>query len=127
MLKLRIFYGRMKKRPFKGLFRKVLKNRNLSAGTTPLFLEGRLDTLLYRTNLFTSIFFLKHFIHNKHIFVNGLCITEAKYLVKVGDVIFIAPLIYSTLHNEFLQRLKTNTILLCVMMFPYCLWTTGPI
>lgn len=112
MLKLRIFYGRMKIKPFKGLFRKVLKNRNLSAGTTPFFLEGRLDTLLYRTNLFTSIFVLKHIIHNKNIFVNGLCITEAKYLINVGDVIFIAPLLYSTLHTEFLQRLKTNKILI---------------
>ena len=56
-MKLRIFYGRMKIKPFKSLFRKVLKNRNLSAGVTPLFLEGRLDVLLYRSNLFPSIFF----------------------------------------------------------------------
>lgn len=111
MLKLRIFYGRMKIKPFKALFRKVLKNRNLSAGTAPFFLEGRLDTVLYRSNLFTSIFFLKHFIRNRNIFVNGSCITEPKYLLNVGDIVLISPQVYPNVHTEFLQRLRDNKIL----------------
>ena len=111
MLKLRIFYGRMNLKPFKSLFQKITKNRNLSSGTAPLFLEGRLDMLLYRTNLFPSLFALKHFIRNKNIFVNGLCITEAKFLVNVGDIIFISPSIYSSLYKVFLKRLKANKIL----------------
>lgn len=111
MLKLRIFYGRMKTKPFKNLFKKVTKNKNLGSVATPLFLEGRLDTLLYRTNLFSSIFALKNFIRDKNVFVNGLCITESKFLLNIGDIITISPVAYKGIYNHFLERLRSNKIL----------------
>ncbi len=111
MIKLRVFYGRLKVKPFKSLFKKVLKARNLASGIAPLSLEGRLDILLYRTNLFSSIFVAKHYIRNKRIFVNGSCITEPRGAVRVGDIVNIDPAIYMSLYTQFLEKLRKNKIL----------------
>ena len=111
LIKLRSFYGRIKVKPFKYLLQNKFKNKNLAASVTPLFLEGRLDILLYRTNLFNSIFALKSFIRKGYVFVNGYPITEVKTAISVGDIITISPEVYDSIFDRFLKNLKANRIL----------------
>lgn len=74
-------------------------------------MESRLDILLYRTNLFKSIFFVKQFIKHRGVLVNGLCLSETNYQVRVGDIILIPGHIYKKFYQHFLKKLKRNRIL----------------
>ena len=111
-LKLRIFYGNIKTRPFKQFLLDGKKNKRLASRAAPLFLEGRLAIFLYRTNLFQSIFSVKRYLQKGFIFVNGEKITEPKYILSRGDIVTISPEVYLELYFSFLEKLKTGKILI---------------
>ena len=112
LFKLCMFYGNLKETSIKSLLNTKAKNKNIWAGATPFLLESRLDILLYRTNLFKSIFFVKQFIKHKGVLVNGLLITEPNFQVQIGNIIIIPPRFYQEFYKHFLQNLKDNRILI---------------
>lgn len=111
LLKFRAFYGNIKIRPFKSLLNTSSKNQNLATPTVPLFFENRLDILLYRTNLFSSIFYLKQIICHKNIYVNGKLVINKNYSLNKGDIITIKPSYYAKIFPQFLKKLRQNVIL----------------
>lgn len=111
LFKLSVFYGNIKIKSFKPFLNVTAKNQRIWAGVTPFLLESRLDILLYRTNLFKSIFFIKQFIKHRGVLVNGLCLYETNYQVRVGDIILIPGNIYQKFYQKFLNNLRINRIL----------------
>jgi ribosomal protein S4 len=75
-------------------------------------LENRLDILLYRTNLFESIFAVRVFLRNKNVLINGQIVTNKNISVNLGDIILIKPSVYKNLHKIFQERLRSKRLLI---------------
>jgi len=102
MLKLRRFYGNLKKRNFKRLFRERGLTDKFLNFSFAYFLESRLDVLLYRANFFTSIFTARQFVNHKKVFVNGLIQSKVAIKLFLLDMITVSNYLY------FYSMLKTR-------------------
>lgn len=89
MLKLRRFYGNLRKKNFKRIFKEKGLNDNFLGLSFAYFLENRLDVILYRANFFTSIFTARQHINHKKIFVNGIIETKPGLKLYINDIISI--------------------------------------
>ena len=102
MLKLRRFYGSLGKRKFKRIFKQNSINTNVVGRSFSYFLESRLDVILYRANLFKSIFAARQYINHKKVYVNGSVVTKPGYLVFINDIITVSN------SKKFYSDLKLN-------------------
>ena len=90
MLKLRRFYGNLRKKNFKRIFRQKGLNDNFLGRSFAYFLESRLDVILYRANFFTSIYSARQFINHKKVLVNGVVENKPGIKLYVNDIISIS-------------------------------------
>jgi len=110
MLKLRCFYGNLRKRNFKRIFKDRGLTDKFLVGAFPYFLESRLDVLLYRANFFNSIFTARQFINHKKIFVNGLLETKPGLKILLYDMISIPN--FKKFYLLLKRRLKKKKVLI---------------
>lgn len=89
MLKLRRFYGNLRKRNFKRVFKERGLSDKFLVGSFAYFLESRLDVILYRSNFFNSIFTARQFINHKKIYVNGALETKPGLKIRLNDIISV--------------------------------------
>ena len=89
MLKLRRFYGNLRKRNFKRVFREKTLNDNFLGRSFAFFIENRIDVLLYRANFFDSIFAIRQLINHKKIMVNGFIESKPGFKISVNDIISV--------------------------------------
>jgi small subunit ribosomal protein S4 len=85
--RLKSHYGRINEKQFKNTFKKAYKMRGNTAEQFIGLLESRLDAIVYRMNLSSSIFGARQLVSHKHIKVNGKIINIPSYIVKEGDEI----------------------------------------
>jgi len=109
LLKLRRFYGNLGAKKFRRGFRNLNLPVNAVSRSFAYFLESRLDVILYRSNLFTSIFAARQYISHKKVLVNGLVVNKPGYRLKVDDMVMLhnPKLLYKQLET----RLKNDLIL----------------
>jgi len=69
-------------------------------------LEGRLCSIVYRTNLVTSMFSAIHFVKTANVLVNKRLITRANFLVKIGDIISFLEDHYIFFRFNLFSRLR---------------------
>ncbi|WP_339046409.1 30S ribosomal protein S4 [Candidatus Mesenet endosymbiont of Agriotes lineatus] len=90
--KLKAYYNFRTSRQFKNIFVKakkmVKKVGNIIDSFTGL-LESRLMSVLYRSELASTIFMARQFVSHSHVTVNGKMVNIASYTVKPGDLIKI--------------------------------------
>jgi len=105
MLKLRRFYGNLKKKQFKKIIRSSQSSINVIKKSFPFLLESRLDVVLYRSNLFNSIYTARQFISHKKIYVNGNIITRCSYQLSINDIITVRQpqLFYNSIKNSLMN------------------------
>jgi ribosomal protein S4 len=77
-------YGGFTNKLFKLLF---LKNKPVF-----FFLESRLDTLIFRSNLITNILTARYLINHNKIKVNGKFVNKSNLKLKQGDIVDITTL-----------------------------------
>lgn len=109
LLKLRAFYGNIKKRQFKKLFEKARIPSNYLKRSFVYFLESRLDVILYRANFFSSVVAAKQYINHGKVYVNGILITRPGYNVSVNDIITVKN--FKDLYSFLKKKLKQKKIL----------------
>lgn len=109
MLKLRRFYGNLRKRNFKRIFKEKGLNDNYLGRSFAYFLESRLDVILYRSNFFTSIYEARQYINHKKILVNGIVETKPGIKLYINDVISI--LNYKNFYVNLKKRLTEKKLL----------------
>lgn len=83
---LRAYYGNLSNKQLQYILNFSKKNA-VYKNNPLLFLEHRLDIIVYRLNWANSVAQAKQFIQHGNILVNGVKITHRKYLIQPGDII----------------------------------------
>lgn len=84
--KLKRFYSTLTARQFSKLMRVAHLKKENNFDFLISSLESRLDVLLFRSNLVTSLFMARHFLNHRHIWVNRLnAYSETK--VNLNDIV----------------------------------------
>jgi small subunit ribosomal protein S4 len=104
LLKLRRFYGNLRKKNFKRIFRQKGLNNNFLGRSFAYFLESRLDVILYRANFFESIYSARQFVNHKKVLVNGFVESKPGVKIYVNDIISISN------YKEFYIDVKNRLI-----------------
>lgn len=109
LLKLRCFYGNLGARKFRRSFKSMSISTNEVTHSFAYFLESRLDVVLYRSNLFSTIYAARQYITHKKVYVNGKIVTKPGYRLRVDDVVTVSnpKLLYLKLKN----RLRKDLVL----------------
>ena len=87
--KLKCYYGNMNERQFRNVYKKAIMKKGNSAENLIGLLERRLDAIVYRAKLATTIFSARQLINHGHLKVNGKKVNISSYQVKEEDSIEI--------------------------------------
>ena len=87
--KLKSYYGNMNERQFRNLYKKAIMKKGDTAENLIGLLERRLDAIVYRAKLATTIFSSRQLINHCHVKVNGKKVNISSYQVKEEDTIEI--------------------------------------
>ena len=86
--KFKKFYGCMADYQLKNLFL-LFKQKEQPMNQITIFLEQRLDIILYRMGFVSSIFEGKQLIFYKNVYINDVLIKSSNYQLSEGDVIYV--------------------------------------
>ena len=87
--KLKSYYGNINERQFRNIYKKAIMKKGDTAENLIGFLERRLDAVVYRSKLSTTIFSARQLINHGHIKVNGKKVNISSYQLKENEVIEI--------------------------------------
>jgi small subunit ribosomal protein S4 len=82
--KLKRMYGLMEKQ-FRGYFEKADRQKGITGTNLLLFLERRLDNMVFRMGFANSRTEARQLVRHNHFLVSGKPVNIPSYLVKVGD------------------------------------------
>ena len=85
--KLKCYYGNMNERQFRNMYKKAIMKKGDSAENLIGLLERRLDAIVYRAKLATTIFSARQLINHGHLNVNGKKVNISSFQVKEEDTI----------------------------------------
>lgn len=103
--KLKSSYGNISEKQFAKYYAEAIRRRGDAAENLIGILESRLDNLVYRSKLASTVFAARQMVSHNHILVNGKRVNIPSYMVKVGDVIEVKekskqnPLIAASLES----------------------------
>ena len=87
--KLKSYYGNMNERQFRNAYKKAIMKKGDTAENLIGLLETRLDSIVYRAKLATTIFSARQLINHGHVKVNGKKVNISSYSVREEDTIEI--------------------------------------
>ena len=87
--KLKSYYGNINERQFRNIYKKAIMQKGDTAENLIGFLERRLDAVVYRAKLSTTIFSARQLINHGHVKVNGKKVNIASYQLKEEETIEI--------------------------------------
>ena len=87
--KLKGYYGNINERQFRNIYKKAVIQKGDTGENLIGLLERRLDAVVYRARLSTTIFSARQLINHGHVKVNGKKVNIASYMVNEEDTIEI--------------------------------------
>ena len=87
--KLKFYYGDLTERQFRNIFKKASNTKGDTSQILIELLERRLDAIVYRAKLSTTIFSSRQLINHGHVTVNGKKVNIPSYQLKEEDTIEI--------------------------------------
>jgi small subunit ribosomal protein S4 len=87
--KLKGYYGNINERQFRNIYKKAAMQKGDTGENLIGLLERRLDAVVYRARLSTTIFSARQLINHGHVKVNGKKVNIGSYIVNEEDVIEI--------------------------------------
>ena len=87
--KLKSYYGNINERQFRNLYKKAIMKKGDTAENLIGLLERRLDAVVYRAKLSTTIFAARQLINHGHVKVNGKKVNISSFQVKEDDSVEI--------------------------------------
>ena len=87
--KLKGYYGNINERQFRNIYKKAAMQKGDTGENLIGLLERRLDAVVYRARLSTTIFSARQLINHGHVKVNGKKVNIGSYMVNEEDIIEI--------------------------------------
>ena len=87
--KLKSYYANMNERQFRNVYKKAIMKKGDTAENLIGLLERRLDAIVYRAKLATTIFSARQLINHGHVKINNKKVNISSYLVSEEDTIEI--------------------------------------
>jgi small subunit ribosomal protein S4 len=87
--KLKGYYGNINERQFRNIYKKAAMQKGDTGENLIGLLERRLDAVVYRARLSTTIFSARQLINHGHVKVNGKKVNIGSYMVSEEDTIEI--------------------------------------
>ena len=84
--KVKRMYGLLEAQ-FRGLFEKAEQKRGVTGTNLLIFLERRLDNVVYRSGFANSRTEARQLVRHNHFTVNGKKMNIPSYIVKIGDIV----------------------------------------
>lgn len=118
----RLFYSFIKIRVLKGIIKKALKRKN-SVSLFVYYLESRLDVIIFRLGLVSSIKMARKLIFYGYIFVNSKVVKNYAYNLNENDILNFDIRIFFFLKKHFFNNIFKNKLILCNLpnYIEYCL------
>ena len=85
--KLKSYYGNINERQFRNVYRKASMQKGDTSENLIGLLERRLDAVVYRSKLATTIFAARQLINHGHVKVNGKKVNISSYQLKEEETI----------------------------------------
>ena len=85
--KLKGYYGNIGEKQFRNIYKEAYSKKGDTSENLLIFLESRLDAIIYRSNIVPTVFAARQFVNHKHITVNGNVVNIPYYRGKPGDLI----------------------------------------
>ena len=85
--KLKSYYGNINERQFRNLYKKAIMKKGDTAENLIGLLERRLDAVVYRSKLSTTIFAARQLINHGHVRVNGKKVNISSYQLKEEETV----------------------------------------
>jgi small subunit ribosomal protein S4 len=85
--KLKGYYGNITERQFRRVYAEAARRKGDTSEHLVGLLERRLDAVVYRMGVVSTVFAARQFVSHGHIRVNGRRVNVASYSVKEGDEI----------------------------------------
>lgn len=95
--KLKGYYGNISERQFRRLYEEAVRRRGDTSENLIELLERRLDAVVYRMKLVSTVFAARQMVNHGHIQVNGKRVNIPSYQLRDGDEITLV------------SRMKENT------------------
>ncbi|MDR0484060.1 MAG: 30S ribosomal protein S4 [Alphaproteobacteria bacterium] len=89
--RLKGYYANIGERQFRRIYEEAVRRQGDTSQNLIGLLETRLDAVIYRMKLASTMFAARQFINHGHIMVNGKKVNIASMRLKVGDVVSIKP------------------------------------
>jgi len=102
--KLKRMYGLLEKQ-FRGYFEKADRKKGITGTNLLLYLERRLDNMVYRLGFASSRNEARQLVRHNHFTVNGNKVNIPSYLINVGDTIEITE--ESKKNNKIIEAMDT--------------------
>ena len=87
--KLKGYYGNLNERQFRNCYKEAIRQKGDSGENLIALLERRLDAIVYRAKLATTIFSARQLINHGHVKINDKKVNISSYLVSEEDTIEI--------------------------------------
>jgi len=102
--KLKRMYGLLEKQ-FRGYFEKADRKKGITGTNLLLYLERRLDNMVYRLGFANSRNEARQLVRHNHFMINGHKVNIPSYLVNIGDTIEITE--DSKTNNKIVEAMET--------------------
>jgi len=102
--KLKRMYGLLEKQ-FRGYFEKADRKKGITGTNLLLYLERRLDNMVYRLGFANSRNEARQLVRHNHFMINGNKVNIPSYLVNIGDTIEITE--DSKTNNKIVEAMET--------------------
>ena len=107
----RKFYGCLTNSQLKRICLESYRKRGDIVSNFMISLESRIDTVLYRTGMVSSIFEARQLISHKKILVNNEIVNIRSYTLKNSDILSLSPVIMDKTKNNMLNRIHNKSIM----------------
>jgi len=87
--KLKGYYGNIGEKQFRNIYKDAFAQKGDTSENLLILLESRLDAIVYRANLVSTVFSARQVVNHKHVTVNGSVVNIPSYRCKPGDEIVV--------------------------------------
>ena len=87
--KLKGYYGNIGEKQFRNIYKEAFSQKGDTSENLLILLESRLDAIVYRANLVSTVFAARQVVNHKHVTVNGSIVNIPSYRCKPGDDIVV--------------------------------------